>query len=49
MKKIIIATIAMLCGPAAATAQTKAGGISPEMLQQIQKEQQASPANRAIA
>ena len=29
-------------------AQTREGGISPQMLQQIQRSQQASPADKAI-
>mgnify|MGYP002852468033 CR=1 FL=1 len=47
MKKNFILTICLVCGFPIAMAQT--GGITQEMLSEIQKEQQSSPANRAIA
>ena len=46
MKKSIILIISLATGLIAVKAQT--GGISKEMLSEIQKEQSASPANRAI-
>ena len=46
MKKSIILIICLATGLIAAKAQT--GGISKEMLSEIQREQSASPANRAI-
>ncbi|MBO7046414.1 MAG: C1 family peptidase [Prevotella sp.] len=48
MKKNLILTVCLACGLATANAQTKAGGISKDMLKDIQKEVQASPANRAL-
>jgi len=49
MKRNLMITLCMAGGLLAVTAQTKTGGISQEMLQQIQKEQPAQPANRALA
>ena len=49
MKRNLMITLCMAGGLLAVTAQTKTGGISQEMLQQIQKEQLAQPANRALA
>jgi len=49
MNRFFITTLCLAGGIITASAQTKNGGISPEMLQQIQKEQQAQPVNRAIA
>ena len=49
MKKNLILTLCVVCGLTSATAQTKSGGISPEMLSDIQKSQQAQPANKALA
>ena len=46
MKRNLILTICLASGVMVATAQK--GGISKEMLSEIQKAQQASPANRAI-
>ena len=46
MKKSIILIISLATGLIAVKAQT--GGISKEMLSEIQREQSASPANRAI-
>ena len=48
MKKTLILTVCLACGLATANAQTKVGGISKDMLKDIQKEVQASPANRAL-
>ena len=49
MNKILISALCLLVGTLTAAAQSKNGGISAEMLQQIQKDNQAQPANRAIA
>ena len=42
-------TICLAGGLMTAQAQTKGGGISQEMLQQIQKEAQQQPVNKALA
>ncbi|MCH5309425.1 MAG: C1 family peptidase [Prevotella sp.] len=48
MKKLIF-TLCVACGSAlVVSAQSKVGGISVEMLKEIQKEQSASPANKAL-
>ena len=49
MNRLVISTLCLVCSSIGASAQTPSGGISQEMLQQIQKEQQATPANRALA
>ena len=49
MKKMMMTVVCLTAGLMIVSAQTKTGGISQEMLQQIQKEQQAQPANRALA
>ena len=48
MKKNLFLMICLAGGILSATAQTKSGGISKEMLKDIQKELQAQPANRAL-
>ena len=48
MKKFFVLTLCLACGLANGNAQTKSGGISKDMLKDIQKEVQASPANRAL-
>ena len=48
MKKNLILTVCLAFGLATANAQIKTGGISKDMLKDIQKEVQASPANRAL-
>ena len=48
MKKNLILTVCLACGLATVNAQTMTGGISKDMLKDIQKEVQASPANRAL-
>ena len=47
MKKLLI--ISLMLGSLSVSAQTKDGGLSSEMLRDIQKEQQAQPASRALA
>ena len=47
MKKVLI--YSLLLGSLSVSAQTKDGGLSKEMLRDIQKEQQAQPASRALA
>ena len=47
MKKLLI--ISLMLGSLSVSAQTKDGGLSKEMLRDIQKEQQAQPASRALA
>ena len=47
MKKFFIVTLC-LAGTLNVSAQTKGGGISKEMLKDIQKEMQAQPANKAL-
>ena len=49
MKKTIILVCCLTGVVLSSTAQTKSGGISQEMLRDIQKEQQAQPANRALS
>ena len=48
MKNHLIIAVFLTCGLTSATAQTKTGGISPEMLSEIQKSQQAQPASQAL-
>ena len=48
MKKNLFVLVCLAAGILSANAQTKGGGISKEMLQQMQKEQAASPANKAL-
>ena len=48
MKKDLFLVICLAGGILSATAQTKSGGISKDMLKDIQKELQAQPANRAL-
>ena len=47
--KHLFLTLSVACSLSAATAQTNHGGISAEILSDIQKGQQAQPANRALA
>jgi bleomycin hydrolase len=49
MKMKLFLTICLASGLMTAQAQTKGGGISQEMLQQIQKEAQQQPVNKALA
>ena len=46
MKKVLI--ISLILGSLSVSAQTKDGGLSKEMLRDIQKEQQAQPASKAL-
>ena len=48
MKKNLFLMVCLTCGMATANGQTTAGGISPEMLKDIQKEAQAQPYNKAL-
>ena len=48
MKKFFVLTLCLTSTLLNVTAQTKTGGISKDMLKDIQKEVQASPANRAL-
>ncbi len=48
MKKNLILTVCLTCGMATANGQTTAGGISHEMLKDIQKEVKAQPMNKAL-
>ena len=48
MKRNLVLILCLSCGILTVLAQTKAGGISKDMLKDIQKEVQASPANRAL-
>ena len=48
MKKFFVLTLCLTGSLLNVTAQTKSGGISKDMLKDIQKEVQASPANRAL-
>ena len=48
MKKNLILTLCLAGGLLSVSAQTKNGGISQQMLQEIQKEQQAKPLNKAL-
>ena len=48
MRQKLILTVCLAAGVFAASAQTKSGGLSQEMLRDILKEQQAQPANRAL-
>lgn len=49
MKKQLILSISLAAGLLTAAAQPRTGGISGEMLNEIQKEAGAEPANRALA
>ena len=48
MKKRQIFALCLACGMLPVMAQTKSGGISKDMLKDIQKEVQASPVNKAL-
>ena len=48
MKKNLILMGALLMAVSAGMAQTKSGGISPQMMQQIEKSQKASSADKAL-
>ena len=48
MKKILVMTLCLAGGLMSVHAQTKPGGISQEMLRDIQKEMKAEPLNRAL-
>ena len=48
MKKFFVLTLCLASTLLNVSAQTKGGGISKDMLKDIQKEVQASPANRAL-
>ena len=48
MKKYFVLTLCLACGMLPVMAQTKSGGISKDMLKDIQKEVQASPVNKAL-
>ncbi len=48
MKRIFNLALCLACAMPSALAQTKNGGISPEMLSDIQKSQQSQPANKAL-
>ena len=48
MKKFFVITVCLTCGMLSVLAQTKSGGISKEMLKDIQKEVEASPVNKAL-
>ena len=48
MKKFFIVTLCLASTFFSVSAQTKSGGISKEMLKDIQKEVEASPANKAL-
>ena len=48
MKKFFVVTLCLASTLLNVSAQTKSGGISKEMLKEIQKEVEASPANKAL-
>ena len=48
MKRNVISVFCVVCAVATAGAQTKSGGISQEMLKDIQKEVVAEPVNKAL-
>ena len=48
MKRNIISVLCVACAVATTSAQTKSGGISQEMLKDIQKEVVAEPVNKAL-
>ena len=48
MKRRFVFALCVVCGLSSSVAQTKNGGISPEMLSDIQKSQQDQPANKAL-
>ena len=48
MKKNLFLMVCLTCGMATANGQITAGGISPEMFKDIQKEAQAQPYNKAL-
>ena len=48
MKKFYVLTLCLACGVLPVLAQTKDGGISKDMLKDIQKEVEASPVNKAL-
>ena len=48
MKKNLILTLCLAGGLMIVSAQTKNGGISQQMLQDIQKEQLSKPTNKAL-
>lgn len=48
MKKILVMTLCLAGGLISGHAQTRQGGISQEMLRDIQKEMKAEPLNRAL-
>ena len=48
MKKRLIFVLCLACGMLPVMAQTMSGGISKDMLKDIQKEVQASPVNKAL-
>ena len=48
MKRNVISVFCVVCAVATTSAQTKSGGISQEMLKDIQKEVVAEPVNKAL-
>ncbi len=49
IKKSLILAVALMCGITTTSAQSKDGGISQQMLQEIRKEQKSCPAGKALS